>query len=157
MNPGRYQGGGSAATSRRLTKMEPINLLYCIDRSADNSNRRSYLLLRRQAPPGQYRLLQSGEISRNACPSFSVAGQFPRHRSCNRRSSARPRNSAHPSSALRHIWLPINTNSWRKSSASRDQWPECRARYLPVLDAKSSRNRPHLGHAAFVCFDLRSD
>ena len=28
---------------------------------------------------------------------------------------------------------------------------------LAVLDAKSSRNRPHLGHAAFVCFGSRSD
>ena len=27
--------------------MKPINLLYCVDRSADYSNRRSYLLLRR--------------------------------------------------------------------------------------------------------------
>ena len=35
--------------------------------SPDYSNRRGYLLLRRQAAPGQYRLLQSGEISQNAC------------------------------------------------------------------------------------------
>src|SRR4029077_18608951 len=47
--------------------MESINLLHCIDRSADYSNRRSYLLLWRQVAPGQYRLLQSGEISQNAC------------------------------------------------------------------------------------------
>ena len=54
--------------SRQLrTEMESINLLHCIERSADYSNRRSYLLLRRQAAPGRYRLLQSGEISQNAC------------------------------------------------------------------------------------------
>jgi hypothetical protein len=46
--------------------MELINLFHCIDRSPDYSNRRSYLVLRRQAAPGQYRLLQSGEISQNA-------------------------------------------------------------------------------------------
>jgi len=66
--PRRFQGGGKRRTSQQLrTEMESINLLHCIDRSAGYSNRRSYLLLRRQAAPGRYRLLQSGEISQNAC------------------------------------------------------------------------------------------
>ena len=78
--------------------MELINLLHCIDRSADYSNRRSYLLLRRQANTASCKV---GNQSERLLHCLASPTSLHRHRSCNRRSSACPRNSAHPSSALR--------------------------------------------------------
>jgi hypothetical protein len=53
--------------------MESINLLHCKDRSADYSNRRSYLLFRRQADTASCNVRKS---VKTPAPSFFVAGQF---------------------------------------------------------------------------------
>jgi hypothetical protein len=112
----RFQGGGKRRDCHGSFGPKWSRSI-CFTRSADYSNRRS--LLRRQAAPGQYRLLQVGKSVRTPAASFSVAGQFASNRSCNRRSSGCPGNSAHPRGGCGSIWLPISTNSRRKSSASR--------------------------------------
>jgi len=60
-----------------------------------------------------------GNQSERLLHRLASPASLHRHRSCNRRSSGCPGNSAHPRGGCGSIWLPISTNSRRKSSASR--------------------------------------
>src|ERR1700675_1227334 len=63
----RSRAAGSGGASRWLRSvMEPLNLLYSIDRTADHLDGRSYLLLRRQPLPDQDSFLQGGAIGLSA-------------------------------------------------------------------------------------------
>jgi hypothetical protein len=93
-------------------------------------------------------LAKWGNQSEGLLHRLASPASLLRHRSGNRRSSACPRNSAHPSSALRQYLAADMHQFMAKIIGEPRLVIRMSGALLAVLDAKSSRNRPHLRHSA---------